>query len=142
MSNHRRKFITQNVISGLRGDYRILAYGDKYYAVYRENRSDGFTASGSGKLDFEVSLPDGMLDYAKSVYTKLDTPFVSLDIGYKDGEFHLFEFQCISLGQYTLEKSKFHYAQSSDGVWERVYEIPDLEREIASTAIRFIDQHK
>jgi glutathione synthase/RimK-type ligase-like ATP-grasp enzyme len=138
MSNNRKKFIVQDFIHGLDGDFRILAYGEKYYAVFRKNRKNNFTASGSGKLDFDAKIPRGLLDYAKTVYKKLDTPYASFDIGHKDGEFFLFEFQCLCLGQYTLEKSKFHYAQSLDGEWIKVQETPDLEREIAATVSSYI----
>src|SRR3989338_6853700 len=142
MSNNRRKFIIQNFVPDLSGDYRILAYGDKYYVVFRGNRDNDFRASGSGKLNFEVKLPGGLLDYAKRIYTQFDTPFMSLDIGYKNGEFYLFEFQCLCLGQYTLEKSKFYYRQTSDGLWGRKYEIPDLEREISLTVLGYIKKYK
>lgn len=138
ISNNRRKFIIQNFISNLKGDYRILVYGEKYYVVFRGVRDNDFRASGSGKLDFEFKLPEGLLDYAKSVYTKFDTPFMSLDIGEKDGKFCLFEFQCLCLGQYTLEKSKFYYKQEINKSWKRVYETPDLEREISSTIFSYI----
>ena len=137
MSNNRCKFIIQNFIPDLKGDYRILAYGDKYYCVYRENRKDDFRASGSGKLNFEITPPKGLLDYSKKIYEKFNTPFMSLDIGYRDGKFYLFEFQCLCLGQYTLEKSSFHYKQNNSS-WKRVYEKPDLEREVTKTIIDFI----
>jgi glutathione synthase/RimK-type ligase-like ATP-grasp enzyme len=139
MSNNRRKFIVQNFIDGLKGDYRILAYGKKFYVVYRKNRDNHFTASGSGKLDFEVILPDGLLDYAEAVYRKFAVPYMSLDIGHKDGKFYLFEFQCLCLGQYTLEKSKFYYKKLDKGLWEKVRETPDLEREISTTVSAYID---
>ncbi len=140
MSNNRKKFIIQNFISGLNGDYRILAYGEKYYVVFRKNRKNNFTASGSGKLEFSVNLPDGLLNYARTIYKKLDTPYASLDIGSKNGEFFLFEFQCLCLGQYTLEKSTFYYTQSSSGEWRKVEEIPDLEREIVETVSNYINE--
>src|SRR3989344_6025835 len=85
MSNNRRKFIVQNFIDGLKGDFRIITYGEKYYVVFRGNRDNDFRASGSGKLNFEVELPEGLLNYAKIIYTQFNTPFMSLDIGYKNG---------------------------------------------------------
>lgn len=68
ISNNRRKFIIQNFIDGLKGDFRILVYGEKYYVVFRGNRDNDFRASGSGKLNFETELPKGLLDYAKKIY--------------------------------------------------------------------------
>lgn len=137
MSNNRRKFVVQNFIDGLEGDFRVIVYGEKYYVVFRGNRDNDFRASGSGKLNFEVKLPEGLLNYAKRVYTQFDTPFISLDIGHKNGTFYLFEFQCLCLGQYTFEKSKFYYTQINDE-WERVAETSDLEREIATTVLSHI----
>ena len=140
MSNNRRKFIIQNFIPNLKGDYRILVYGKKYYVVFRGNRDNNFTASGSGKLDFNASIPQGLLDYANNIYEKFNTPFMSLDIGVNNGEFYLFEFQCLCLGQYTLEKSKFYYYKNSSCVWDKVFETPDLEREITDTIIQYINK--
>ena len=137
MSNNRRKFIVQNFISGLDGDFRVVIYGEKYYVVFRGNRDNDFRASGSGKLNFDAELPEGLLDYAKGVYTKFNLPFMSLDVGCKDGTFYLFEFQCLCLGQYTLEKSKFYYKKMNDG-WGRVFEKPDLEREIVTTVLSYV----
>lgn len=140
MSNNRKKFIVQSYVQGLDGDFRVLAYGEKYYVVFRKNRKNHFTASGSGNLDFNAELPGELLNYAKTVYEKFNTPYASLDIGYKDGEFFLFEFQCLCLGQYTLEKSKFYYTTAEDGEWKRVTETPDLEREIATTVSNYIQE--
>lgn len=140
MSNNRKKFIVQSYIQGLGGDFRVLAYGEKYYVVFRKNRKNHFTASGSGYLDFNAELPSGLLDYAKTIYEKFNTPYASLDIGHKDGEFFLFEFQCLCLGQYTLEKSKFYYTVAKEGGWTKVTEIPDLEKEIATTVSNHINQ--
>ena len=142
MSNNRLKFIVQNYISGLSGDYRILVYGEKYYVVFRGNRDNDFRASGSGKLYFDIEIPEDILDYAKSVYTKFNTPYMSLDIGYKNGEFYLFEFQCLCLGQYTLEKSKFYYRQGDNKKWKKIEEKPDLEREISSAVLAYIKHKK
>jgi glutathione synthase/RimK-type ligase-like ATP-grasp enzyme len=140
MSNNRRKFIIQNFIPNLKGDYRILVYGKKYYVVFRGNRDNSFTASGSGKLDFNTPIPEGLLDYARGIYEKFNTPFMSLDIGTENGNFHLFEFQCLCLGQYTLEKSKFYYHETSPFVWGKVFETPDLEREIVDTIVQYINK--
>jgi hypothetical protein len=108
--------------------------------VFRGNRDNNFTASGSGKLDFNIPIPNGLLDYARNVYEKFNTPFMSLDIGANNGDFHLFEFQCLCLGQYTLEKSNFYYHETSPYVWDKIFEAPDLEREIAETIVQYINR--
>lgn len=142
MSDNRKKFIVQDFIPGLAGDYRIIVYGDKYYSVFRKNRDDDFRASGSGKLDFTRRPPDALLECAKRIYTQLDIPFMSLDIGTLNGEYFLFEFQCLCLGQYTFERSKGYYSQQEGSAWEYVPETPDLEREIAHTTVSHIARHE
>lgn len=141
MSNHRKKFIVQNYIEGLKGDYRVLVYGEKLYAVFRGNRKNDFRASGSRILDFNVDVPDSVLDFAQNVYKAFNVPFMSLDIGFKDGESYLFEFQCISLGQYTLEKSSFYFCKKDDR-WIKIPEVPFLERELASSVVGYISSKK
>ncbi len=119
------------------GDYRIIVYGNKYYALYRKNRENDFRASGSGNLDFEIKLPDGLLDYARILYEKFNAPYVSLDIGYKNNEFFLFEFQFVCLGQYAIEKSGWYYSHNGKE-WQKTVEEPDLEREISVSVSNFI----
>lgn len=137
-SNNRSKFIVQNFIDGLKGDYRVMIYGDKYYVLYRENRDNDFRASGSGKISFDIDIPDGLLEFSKEIYKKFDTPYISLDIGHKDGEFYLFEFQFMCLGQYVIEKSKWFY-ENRGSVWKRVYEDPDLEREVSNSIVNYLE---
>lgn len=109
ISNHRSKFVLQQYVDGLQGDYRVIAYGEKFYVLYRGNRTDDFRASGSMKFNYDIKLPTGLLDYAKKVFESFNVPYIALDIGIKNGEFFLFEFQFLSFGQYTLEKSHFYY---------------------------------
>ena len=140
ISNHRQKFILQPYISGLKGDYRIVVYGNKFFVLYRANRTNDFRASGSMKFNYDIVIPEGLLDYAERIFNNFDTPYMALDIGVKDGTFYLFEFQFISFGQYTLEKSKFFYHQNNSE-WKKVFEEPDLEREVAISVTKFIKKH-
>lgn len=140
ISDHRNKFILQPYISELQGDYRVVVYGKKFYVLYRKNRSDDFRASGSMKFDYNIELPTGLLNYAKKVFESFDVPYMALDIGVKEGNFFLFEFQFLSFGQYTLEKSSF-YCHIKDGIWRKEFEKPDLEREIVSSVSEFIKHH-
>ncbi len=140
ISNHRNKFVLQHYIDGLQGDYRVVVYGEKFYVLYRKNRSDDFRASGSMKFNYDVELQEGLLDYAKKVFESFDAPYIALDIGIKKNEFFLFEFQFLSFGQYTLEKSSFYY-HLKNGKWQKEFEKPDLEREIAESVSKFINSH-
>lgn len=140
ISNHRRKFILQQYVDGLQGDYRVVVYGKKFYVLYRKNRPDDFRASGSMRFNYNIELPTELLDYSKKVFDSFDVPYIALDIGVKDGEFFLFEFQFLSFGQYTLEKSSFYYHNKNE-VWQKEHEEPDLEKEIATSVFEFIKSH-
>lgn len=139
ISNHRQKFILQPYIDSLQGDYRVVVYADKFYVLYRANRQNDFRASGSMLFSYDIKLPEGLLDYAKEVFESFNVPFMALDIGVKNNNFFLFEFQFISFGQYTLEKSKFYYSLK-DGIWQKKFEEPNLEREIATSVSNFIQK--
>lgn len=141
VSNNRKKFILQPYIKGIEGDYRIIAYNNKFYALYRANRLKDFRASGSMRFSYNIDLPDGLLDFAKRVFDSFDVPYIALDIGVKEGRFFLFEFQFLSFGQYTLERSKFYYSYQENKGWQKINEDPDLEREIASSVSAYIHRH-
>jgi len=140
ISNHRKKFILQPFIEDIKGDYRIVVYNDKYYVLYRENRRNDFRASGSMLFNYDVVIPDGLLDYAKKVFSGFNAPFMALDVGVKGNDFFLFEFQFLSFGQYTIEKSSFFYSLENGG-WKKVFEKPNLEREIAASVVAFMDRN-
>ena len=114
--------------------------GKKFYVLYRKNRSNDFRASGSMKFNYDIELPKGLLDYTKKVFESFDVPYIALDVGIKENDFFLFEFQFLSFGQDTLEKSSFYY-HLSDGKWQKEFEKPDLEREIATSVSQFIKHH-
>jgi len=140
MSNNRSKFVVQNFINNLGGDYRIIIYGEKYYSVFRSNRKNDFRASGSGIVNYEPDLPHGILNFAKRIYSQFNTPFMTMDIGYKDKNFYLFEFQCISFKPVFFERSSFYHKQNSNGAWEKIIETPDLEKELTASIINHINK--
>ena len=74
-SMHRAKFVAQELLPGLKGDYKVLVYGEKFYVLHRESRKKGFGASGSGRFRFHDVLPAGLLDYAESVFLGFRVPF-------------------------------------------------------------------
>lgn len=137
-SNHKKKFIVQDFIEGLDGDYKILVFNNKYYVLSRRIRKNDFRASGSGFFDYVEDVPDGILDYAKKVFDEFDVPFISLDVAHKDSKFYLIEFQFVHFGAYTLEKSPFYF-QQKDGAWQIVNETSVLEHEFADSVVHFIN---
>lgn len=128
-SLRRSKFVVQNLVLGLDGDFKVLKYGERYYLLTRRNRTGDFRASGSG--DFSFNIPqnveqEALLDYAKAISERIGTPLCSLDIGFDGTAFHLIEYQCLNFGPLTAERS-LHYHKNIGGRWTTVVEKCDLE---------------
>ena len=137
-SHHRRKFIIQEYIPGLKGDFKVLIYSDKYFVLWRDNRTNDFRASGSGKLSFPDDVPVSLLNFARDVYKGLDVPYISIDIGQSlSGKKHLLEFQFLMFGQYTLEKSHYYFVPDGDG-WKRINEETNLEEQFTQSIYNYM----
>jgi glutathione synthase/RimK-type ligase-like ATP-grasp enzyme len=136
-SCHRTKFIVQNLIEGLDNDWKVLVYGNRCYALRRDNRENDFRASGSGKFLFSKDLPSGMLDFALKVRKHFNVPQISLDIAFDGIRFHLIEFQFIDFGTTTIEKAP-HFFIHSNSAWDVIDSKSDLEFIFAKSIIDFI----
>lgn len=101
-------FVIQTFIEGLRGDYKVLFYGNKYYTLYRINRKNDFRASGSG-LFREVPEHEHkeILEFARKLTMEIEFPIIGMDIGYDGKNYHLIEFQMIHIGPYALQASNY-----------------------------------
>ncbi len=139
-SNHRKKFLVQNFITDLPGDYKVLVYGEKYYVLSREVRKGDFRASGSGLFCYPETPPNALLDLAKLIYDTFETPFVGLDIACDEQSFYLLEFQFEHFGSYTLEKSEWYFKHDSADWWVRVNETSIIEKEFAISVCDFINK--
>lgn len=119
-STHRNKFIIQNFIVGLTGDYKILVYGNKYFIVRRPNRKNDFRASGSGKqnMAFGISAnpPQGIFQFARKVYEAYDVPMISLDIAFVNSTFYLLEMQFVAFGNAGHYYSKEYFTFEGDNL--------------------------
>ncbi|NCA98761.1 MAG: hypothetical protein EOM70_05240 [Clostridia bacterium] len=114
------KYVVQNLIPGLAGDYKVLIFGQRYFALYRLNRTNDFRASGSGRfVDREDPELFQVLDFARRCHQEIDSPFVSLDIAHDGQQAHLIEFQCVSFGFKAMSLSDHHYV-STTGHWQRL----------------------
>jgi len=136
-SNHRKKFVIQNYIRGLSNDYKILIYSNKLYILKRNNRKNDFRASGSGLFEFVDDLPVGIFEYAYDIYLSFNVPYISLDIAFDGTEFVLIEFQFISFGTYTLEKSSFYF-ELIDGIWKKIESASILENVFVDSVVNYI----
>lgn len=117
---HNNKFITQNYISGLDGDYKVLVFGQHYFVLHRLNRKDDFRASGSGQFTSDnTEHIYEILDFAKACTQEIISPWLSLDICHDGVKCHLIEFQCLTFGFKAMSMSEMHYV-CEDGKWKTV----------------------
>ena len=126
--------IFQELVSDLKGDWKILIWGDTACGLYRENRFNDFRASGSGKFSF-TDIPTQVLDFAREALNKLDLPWGSFDIGYDGKQCFLFEYQGIHFGLTSAEKGLFYYVRDSRGAWEKRMGRIQIEEEMAKIMV-------
>ena len=137
-SHNRKKFIVQNMIEGLKNDWKVLIFGKKYYVLYRGVRDNDFRASGSGKFEYIEKLPEGFLDYCEKIYNFFNVPNLSIDIGFDGKQFYLFEFQAIYFGTHTLDTSPYYYIKKNNK-WEIIYEKSIVEKEYVNSVIYYLN---
>jgi glutathione synthase/RimK-type ligase-like ATP-grasp enzyme len=133
-------FVLQEFVPDLEFDYRVLALVDKCYISKRHVREGDFRASGSKRHDFDFEPEPSLLDYARYVYERFDTPFLSMDIGPTSDGYALFEFQALHFGVYWFVKSRGYYVQRH-GRWVFVESKPDIETEIATALAKYVRAH-
>ena len=133
----RRKFIAQNFIKELHGDYKVIFMGRKYYVLYRENRENDFRASGSGKFIPSPEIETGLLDFARLVTLEINFPIIGMDIGFDGNNYHLLEFQCIHIGPITLQASTNWY-EYENGNWIKNTGRSNLEEEFCRSVNEYI----
>ena len=111
------KFILQQFIPNLDGDFKILIYGEKYFSLKRGLKKGDFKASGSGIHDFDYETPVEVLNFAKECFEKLNIPFAGFDIAIDNSKkCYLIEFQSIHIGPITLMHSHKYYT-FEDNKW-------------------------
>jgi hypothetical protein len=138
-SLHRRKFVAQQYIRDLDHDFKVLLYGSKAFVLRRAVRKNDFRASGSGKFSWPSHPPEGLLDFAWSVRHRLDVPFLSLDIAHSEDGYRLIEFQCLTFGALTLERSTRCWERSNDG-WKCLDGSSELELVFAEALVDYIEE--
>ena len=129
--------VTQDFISGLSCDYKVLVFGSKFFVLGRDVRENDFRASGSGKLVFE-DTPHIVLDFAKKIFEQLNEPYASLDIAVAGNEAHLIEYQILNFGPYTLLNSPGYYIYKNN--WKYFPEKSDLEDCFGYSLAKYIMQ--
>ena len=136
-SKHRGKFIVQEFIAGLNGDYKVLIFGDKFYVLKRDTKKDDFRASGSGIRIYTTSIPEGLLEYSNMCRKEIDMPNLSIDVAFINNKFHLIEFQCIFFGSYTITHSPFYWIKKNNDSFTLVNGESILEKEYCNSIVNY-----
>ncbi len=141
-SLYRRKFIVQDLIPGLKNDWKIYIFGEKVYAFLRPIlKGRDIRASGGGYDNYfygmDASLPDGMLDFAYEQFRLMKTPYVSMDIAFDGKEFQLIEFQCLYFGTAGIVYSGGYFEKSGSG-WKFIDEKMDIEKVYADSIYAYM----
>ena len=110
-------FLLQEYIPDLDCDYRVIAIGKRFYLMQRLVNKGDFRASGTKKFVFDVTPPEGLLDFAQDVYRRFDAPYLSMDIGHKEGRNYLFEFQALHFGTAAIVRSQGYWRHET-GEWQ------------------------
>jgi len=139
-SHHRRKFILQEYLEGLSGDFKILVFPTKIFALSRKIKPGDFRASGSGRFEFIKDVPQYILDFANQVYKAFNVPYIGLDVADYKGSPQLIEFQFTHFGTYTAEKAPFNFTKGVNGKWIAHEAKIVLEEEIASAIDFYLRQ--
>jgi hypothetical protein len=138
-SQHRKKVLLQSYVSGLRNDWKVLIYGNKYYPLLRETRVNDFRASGSGLLSFPRELPEGLLDFTEGIVKYFNVPQLSADIGYDGTRYYVFELQFVYFGTYTIEHSRFYFTREN-GEWKLTEGVSELETNYVESMVAFLSK--
>lgn len=130
-------FVLQQFIPNLEYDFRVIILGEHYYVTKRLNRKGDFRASGAKRFTFDFNADNDLLDYAKALFVKLNTPCLALDIGVKDGSYYLFEYQALHFGINAIVRGNGFYYYSNEK-WQFVKKRIDFEDELCNAYLTYL----
>ncbi len=140
-SDYQGKFIIQPFVSGLKNDWKVLVYGEKYFVLRRNIRENDFRASGSG-YNYTSGSQSGftveMLDLVRKFFLAMDVPHLSVDFAYDGQKGYIFEFQAIQFGTSTHYKSKDYY-EYVDGKWALMENTLDQEQVYVHSIVEYLN---
>lgn len=142
-SLYREKFIVQEFIPDLRNDWKVYVFGEKLYVFFRPIlKGRGIKASGGGYGNYfygkEAKTPEGLFDFAWSVFASLNIPHASLDIAFDGKNFYLLEFQALYFGTAGILNSE-HYFLKENGVWQPRINSRDIEQVYVESIAQFLN---
>ncbi len=136
----RMRFIIQEFVRGPSFDYRVLVMGDRHFVMKRHARKGDFRASGTKLFDFDFDPPPGLLDFARAVYERADTPFLSMDICPRDGGYALLEFQALHFGISVVKRGRGWFLREGQG-WRFCAGEADFEACMAEALVAYLATH-
>lgn len=141
LSHHRNKFICQDFIADLKGDIKIVIYGNRYYTLDRKVRKNDFRASGSGILDVDTDMNKKILNYASLLLERFDAPYASFDIIDDNGSLDIVEFQFVTFGTMAYFDSKTYYIKENNKWVKKSDVIESVEKNIVDSLDRYIKKN-
>ncbi|MBN1300953.1 MAG: hypothetical protein JW995_07025 [Melioribacteraceae bacterium] len=133
-----KRFVLQDYIPDLHYDFRVLIFYNKYFVTKRLNRKGDFRASGAKIFDFNIQADHALLNFARSLFDKFDTPILALDIAYDGSAYHLLEFQASHFGISTLISGKKYYVFENNN-WKVCLERDSIEVEYADAVLNYLN---
>ena len=141
-SRFRKKFITQKFVRNLQNDWKVLIFGDTYYIFSRPVKKNDFRASGSGFVNYQFGsyceYPSEIFNFAKSVFTQMTTPHLSIDIAFDGKKFYVIEFQALFFGTIGVIKSDVFYKKIKNN-WEPIKNDITIEQVYAESILYFLN---
>jgi len=132
--------VVQEFVPGLKGDWKILLFGEKAFPLWRKVPEGDFRASGSGLWEFS-SPPDAILDFALQVKQALQVPWMSLDVVVTPDGPLVTEYQVVHFGLTACVRAKHHFRRAGPGEWIREDNPLRLEEAMADEVVGMIAHH-
>ncbi|GIU00533.1 hypothetical protein TSL6_10390 [Sulfurovum sp. TSL6] len=139
VSHHRNKFICQDFIPDLKGDYKVVIYGKRYYVLDRRVKDNDFRASGSGIYYTDIDVDTNILDYAEALMEKFDCPYASFDIIDDNGYLDIVEFQFVTFGTGTFFESSIYFTKENAS-WVKKERDMTLEENVVDAVVHYINK--
>lgn len=142
-SKNRAKFIVQNMIEGLKNDWKVYFFGDKLYVFYRPIlKHRGFRASGGGYNNYfygdKANIAPGLFNFVESVMRYFNVPHASLDIAFDGKFFHLIEIQFIYFGTAGIPYSEGYFSKINNE-WTFINSKLSIEEVYVQSIVRYIE---
>jgi glutathione synthase/RimK-type ligase-like ATP-grasp enzyme len=141
-SQTRKKFIIQPFIPELKHDWKVYIFYDEYYVFKRPiQKGRGIKASGGGYDNYyygeKADVSDALLNFAKNIFKKLNTPHCSIDIAFDGNTYYLIEFQCLYFGTAGILYSDGCFINNEDK-WQFVNSKKKIEDVYVESVVKFL----